>query len=83
MTASNNSNPYVLPLKDIHSSLQTSQVVFGGLTNESPADSAFVIQIVGNTSTQYAFALTVQLTSSFSKMQFFLILIGGAGSGYI
>lgn len=41
MTISNNSNPYVIALEDIHDNVQSSHVVLGGLTNEHPTESSF------------------------------------------
>ncbi len=83
LTASNISNPYVLSLKDIHNNVQSSHIVLGGLSNIDPIDSSFTIQIIGSTTTQYAFALGIQGSSAYSKMQFFLLLIGTEAVGYI
>ena len=65
-----------MPLSDIHNNVLYHALVLGGLSLDGATDCQFAVQVAGSTSTQYHLAVTVFAASSFSKMVFFLLLVG-------
>jgi hypothetical protein len=84
LSSTSNSNPYLLAFSDVHSNLDYTSVVLGGLSTEGTMECKFALQAGTPTSTQVLLTLTVIDTNSrFTQMQFFLLLVGTEAAGQI
>jgi hypothetical protein len=83
LSAASNSNPYALPLRDVHDNVDHYALVLGGFSNEGAGEVAFLAAVIGNSSTQYYLAISLIGATTFSRMQFWLLLIGTEAAGLI
>jgi hypothetical protein len=83
LSASSNSSPYVFSLLDVHDNVNHHAIVFGGLSNLGSGEVAFSVSVVNSSATQYSLAVSLFGTTSFSRMQFHLLLVGNEAAGVL
>jgi hypothetical protein len=83
LSASSNSNPYAVSFLDVHDNVDHHAIVFGGLSNNGGPEAAFSVSVVNPSPTRYYLTVALFGLTSFSRLQFQLLLIGTEAAGII
>jgi hypothetical protein len=75
--------PYTIPLNDLHNNVNHHALALAGLSALGSNDSKFRVQIIGAAPTVYLLALALFGISSYSRLQFFLLLVGNEATTYL
>jgi hypothetical protein len=72
-----------MSLLDIHNNTAYATVVYGSSSNNGALEMTFDVSAFRNSATQYTLYVTLYGSTSLTRMQLFLLLIGNEAAGYI
>jgi hypothetical protein len=81
LSASSHSNPYAVSFLDIHDNIDHHAITLSGFSNLGSPEASFSVSVANTSSTQYTLAVTFFGTTSFSRLQFQLLLVGNEAAG--
>jgi hypothetical protein len=83
LSASSNSNPYAVSFLDVHDNVDHHAITLGGFSNNGGPEAAFSVAVVSTSPTQYFLTVSLFGSTSFSQLQFQLLLIGTEATGIV